>query len=244
MGLPMASLARKRTFELVKVERHTPTVAVFTLTPVKHEVITFTPGMFVSLSFEHDGTKYGPKPYSVSSSPLVKDAIELTIRKEGFFTQAFFKLQEGAHVDIMGPYGKFVLNEPLPQDVCLLAAGTGIAPLMSMLRHIQDADKKSRCTLIFSCKTQHDIIFEDELEHRAQKHDDFSYVQTLTQEPAESDWQGHRARINTRMVKEHVKNLKGAHFYICGPQGFVQSVQELLDELNVPHEHVFFERWG
>jgi len=248
-ALPMSKppIAGKRLFVIKRIERHTPDVKVFTLVPKAQEKISFTPGMFVSLSIVHEGKPFGPKPFSISSSPLITDGIELTMKKEGDFTSAFFRLEEGAEVIVQGPYGKFVMPVPPPKDVVLLAAGTGIAPLMSMLRTILDGgygqSHKTTVTLIFSCKDQHHILFKDELARRQQRFENFHGIITLTREDAGSNWQGHRGRITPAMLNEHVRNRNDAHYFICGPGEFIKVCEEALNELDVLAERIHREKW-
>jgi ferredoxin-NADP reductase len=238
------TIVTKRPFRIVKIERHTHNVKVFTLRPVKKESIHFLPGMFVTMSIEKDGAKHGPRSYSVSSSPLVSDSIELTIQKVGVFTTELFKLEEGAEVQVQGPFGHFTLKEPVGDHLVLIAGGTGIAPMMSILRYVQDSGKKKRITLLFSCRTQADIIHKDELLHRSNEFDDFSYIQTLTREPQDSNWQGHRGRFNEETLGLHLHEPEEAEFYICGPADFVKAIGEALDELEVPAANVRREQWG
>jgi len=232
-----------RDFIIKSIDRQTKDVKVFKLTPVVAEKLSFKPGMFISLGFEHDGKKFGPKPYSVSSSPLAADHLEITVKKVGDFTQALFRLEEGAKVTVQGPMGKFVLDEPVPKNLVLLAAGTGIAPLLSILRYAQDSGKAGKITLFYSCKTQNCILHKDEIDHRAQK-DDFTVINTLTREPEGSNWQGHSGRICEEMLKRHLHDAKNAHCYICGPAAFVKDVEQTLKDAGVPVANIKKEQWG
>jgi Na+-transporting NADH:ubiquinone oxidoreductase subunit F len=233
---------QKRPFIIQSIERHNTVVKAFTLKPKTPEKIVFKPGQFVTLTIENP--KCGPRSYSISSSPLMDDAIELTIQKVGVFTTELFKKEEGDEIIVQGPYGNFVLQEPVPADVVLLAGGTGIAPMMSMLRHIQDSGMKTRVTLIYSVRTQLDILHKDELTHRSQKFADHCYIQTLTREPEDSGWQGHRGRIGEETIKRHVRNLKNAVYYVCGPEPFVKGVEETLLFCEIPAASIKKEQWG
>lgn len=233
----------RRRFTITGVERHTPHVKVFRFKPVKEGLPPFKPGQFVSLAFELDGATYGPKPYSVSSSPLMQDGFELTIEKVGVFTTAMFRLEAGAEVDVIGPLGTFTLDDPVPENLVLVAAGTGIAPMMSMLRYAQDSGAKGQVTLFYSCRTGADIIHKDELRHRSER-DDFHLIQTLTRELPESPWQGHRGRLDEAVFKTHIKDKPSARCYLCGSLEFTKSMIDALVEAGVPPANIKKEGWG
>jgi ferredoxin-NADP reductase len=199
--------------------------------------------MFVSVSFIRESIPYGPKPFSVASSPLDRKKLELCVRKSGDTTTNLFQLQKGDKVTIIGPMGNLMLEEPIARQLVLLAGGTGIAPLMSMIRYTLAKKFRTHVSLIFSAKTQHDILYHDELEHLAEKHDNFSFVITLTQELEGTDWSGPRGRISEELLKDVIHDRHHADCYVCGPAGFVESAEEILQDLAVPQEHVHREKW-
>lgn len=233
----------KRECRIVESVHASKMVKIITLEAADGGVFEFRPGMFASISFIHDGIPYGPKPFSVASSPLDRKKLEFCVRKSGDTTTAMFRLEPGNPVTILGPYGNFTLEEPMSKHVVLIAGGTGIAPLMSMLRYAITKRFKTKIVLLFSAQTQHDILYRDELEHIADEHDNFSLIVTLTREPQDSDWSGPRGRLDEELLKDVIPDRHHADCYICGPQGFVASVTDLLADIGVVEEHVHKEKW-
>lgn len=233
----------KRECRIVESEHASKAVKIITIEAADGGVFEFRPGMFASISFIHDGIPFGPKPFSVASSPLDRKKLEFCVRKSGDFTTTLFRLEKGAPVTVLGPFGNFTLEEPMSKNLVLIAGGTGIAPLMSMLRYAITKRFKTKIVLLLSAKTQHDYIYRDELTHIADEHDNVSLIVTLTQEPKDSDWSGPRGRFDEDLLKDVIPDRHHADCYVCGPQGFVESITELLADIGVLDERVHREKW-
>ena len=203
---------------------------------------TFIAGQFIMLSFP--GEKLA-KAYSIASSPFKKGKIELTIRIEQYpeeelpkhLTPRLGNIGEGAELTIKGPYGKFTLDET-KDNLCFLAAGTGIAPLMSMIRYCLDKNLKKNITLINSNKTPEHIIYKEELAAIKNK---IQMIQTITRSAGNHNH--HNGRIDKPLLESSIKN-KEAMFYICGPNEMVKQAKQTLQELMIPQEQVHVELWG
>ena len=233
----------QRQCRIIESEHASKTVKIIAIEALDGAGFDFKPGMFCSVSFIKDGIPSGPKPYSVASSPHEHKKLELCVRKAGDTTSNLFLLEKGDEVTVLGPFGNFLLEEPMAREVVLIAGGTGIAPLMSMLRYVMSKRVKAHVTLIFSCKTQNDFLYRDELEHFADEHDNFSLIVTLTQEDKGTDWAGPRGRVDEELFKEVIRDRHHADCYVCGPPGFVDAAIEILGDLGVPEEHMHREKW-
>ncbi|HLC63533.1 MAG TPA: FAD-binding oxidoreductase [Candidatus Nanoarchaeia archaeon] len=225
--------------KILEIIGEAPEVKTFVLACPKD--FNFLPGQFIMLSFPEEKLA---KAYSIASSPTKRGMIDLTIKIESYTEEELQKhltprlnhVRENQELIVKGPYGKFVLDET-KQEYVFLAAGTGIAPLMSMIRYMLDKKMNKKITLINSNKTQKHIIYKKELESMKNK---INIVQTITRDDEKHNH--HPGRIDKELLSRHVNN-KQAMFYICGPNEMVRAAKQHLLDLNIPQEHVHIELW-
>jgi ferredoxin-NADP reductase len=190
------------------------------------------------------------RSYSIASAPE-DTTIALTIERleEGEVSPYLCDvLHVGDGLEVRGPIGGyFVWDVEQAGQLLLVAGGSGIAPLMAMLRHHAHADPAVRARtpvrLVYSARTRDDVIYWEELERLAQG-PDVDVTFTLTRE-VPADWRGHQGRI-TRSIIEAVSWSPSTmpHAYVCGPTSFVESVATLLVELGHDPGRVRTERFG
>jgi ferredoxin-NADP reductase len=236
----------KFTGRITSITDRTPTVRSYTVQLPKGLDFTFLPGQFVSARMTGtDGKAYGPRSFSIASSPLQKDTIELTVKKTGVFTTALWQVREGHDLQLVGPFGLFTLDPDRvrDRDICLIAGGTGIAPLMSMLRWAQEKGLPNRIILIYSVRTRDDIIYALELAERCTASERLSCIITLTREERAKGWTGETGRVNAEKIRRHVPNIPQTEFYVCGPPEMVNGVVRDLYGLGADRGHVRIERW-
>jgi ferredoxin-NADP reductase len=175
------------------------------------------------------------RSYSVASSPLDKGEIELTIdRLEDGEVSPYFHdvVVEGDQVEVRGPFASyFVWRGEAP--VLLVGGGSGVVPLMAMLRHRRRTMPEVPMRLVYSVRTAQDVIYADELGGDA--------LLTYTREPPEG-WTGHSGRIGAALISE--ASLDGATAFVCGSNGFVESAAALLLEAGFDPRRIRTERFG
>lgn len=208
------------------------------------EEFTFIPGQYVILSTNYikDGVeKEIKRSYSISSSPTEKGYIDLTIKLYplGEFTPLIFSKKKGDVFGIVGPLGKFVFDENCTK-AAFLGAGSGITPLRSMMKYCIDKKLPIEITLIYSSKTPDDIIFREEFESW-NNIDNVTCVNTITR-PEGYEWNGQTGRITPELIKKYI-DTEIAHFYICGPVPFVDSMIKILKDLHIDPERIRKEQW-
>jgi len=187
----------------------------------------------------NDGKKRIQKrPFSMSSSPLEKNYLEVTVKTtENAFVSDYFVnyITGGELVAVTGPFGKFYLDEKNTKpNIILVGAGSGISPLMSILRHINQKNLNIKTHIIYSNKTENEILWRKEIESFC-RNKNFSHEFTLTRK----NWNGTTGRINKDMIEKSNLNLKETDFYLCGPPDFVKAIEKtLLEELNIPNESI------
>jgi ferredoxin-NADP reductase len=177
------------------------------------------------------------RSYSVASSPLDEGEIELTIdRLEDGEVSPYFHdvVSDGDQVELRGPFTSyFVWRAESP--VLLVGGGSGVVPLMSMLRHRRRTMPDLPMRLVYSVRTDEDVIYADELDDDA--------VLTFTRE-APDGWQGHRGRIDRQLIERSASSLTSGIGFVCGSNGFVESATNLLLEAGFEPLRVRTERFG
>jgi ferredoxin-NADP reductase len=175
------------------------------------------------------------RSYSIASSPLDKGEIELTIDRldDGEVSPYFHDVvQEGDQVELRGPFASyFVWRGQSP--VLLMGGGSGVVPLMAMLRHRRRTMPDLPMRLIYSVRNAGEVIYADELGHDA--------VLTYTRE-APPGWSGHTGHIDAAMVAEAAP--ESATTFICGSNGFVEAASRLALEAGVEPSRILTERFG
>lgn len=197
----------------------------------------FAPGMWVMVSFPDDPKTW--RAYSISTSPLDKGHIELTLARVGDFTKRLFSLQGGETLKVKGPYGKWLYREdPL---AVLVAGGTGITPARSFARYALAKGLEKRLVVFYSCRTLADMLYRGELETFAAR--GLKVYASVTR-PDGAPWNGPTGHIDLATVRAQVPGWETAAFYLCGPASLVASMKKQLLGAGVPSERVRHEIWG
>ena len=175
------------------------------------------------------------RSYSISSSPLDKGEIELTIdRLADEEVSPYFHdvVVVGDQVQVRGPFASyFVWRGEAP--VLLVGGGSGVVPLMAMLRHRRRAMPELPMRLVYSVRSADDVIYSDELGDEA--------TLTYTHEPPD-DWSGDTGRIDASLIGEAAASARMV--FICGSNGFVETASDLALNAGFEPDQVRTERFG
>lgn len=188
------------------------------------------------------------RSYSIASAPDTEGVIDLTVEliDDGEVSPYFHGvLQVGDELELRGPIGgPFTWAKDTGGPLLLIAGGSGVVPLMSMLRHRRSAARDVSCLMLYSSRSHDDVIYHTELDVMCDAAANLAVIHTLTRaQPA--DWNGYSRRIDRPMLEDALSRLEDApHTYVCGPTAFVESVADALLELNVPGERIRTERFG
>jgi ferredoxin-NADP reductase len=188
------------------------------------------------------------RSYSIASSPEQIGEIELTVERleEGeVSTYLHDVLIVGDQVELRGPIGGyFVWEANMGGPLLLVAGGSGIVPLMAMIRHWRVAGSGVPVRLLYSSRTYDDIIYRQELDQLHREHAGLEVFHTLTREQPPG-WDGYGRRIDMRILEEVASPLgKELKAYICGPTALVEGVANGLVALGISPDQVRTERFG
>lgn len=216
----------------------------FILVPNKEkgtsELPPFKAGQYISLKLEING-EYATRAYSISSGPD-KNYYRITIKKvpNGLVSNFMFnEANIGDTLEISRPTGVFGYNKIRDeQNVIAIAGGSGITPFISLAEAIVDGKEDCDLTVIYSVKTENDIIFAEEIKEINAKSKRVKILITLTKEEKEGYLTG---RINKEMLEPYIKEFNTV--LMCGPEALYETMNDILNEFNIPEKCVRYENF-
>ena len=219
-------------------------------------LFTYKPGQFVTLDLEINGEQVS-RSYSISSTPSRPHTLEITVKRvlappnsgedipQGLVSNWLHdNVSVGGTITLSGPLGKFTCFENPSQKLLLISAGSGITPMMSMSRWLLDTG--ANCDIVFfhCARSPRDIIFRQELELLSARHPNFRLaVSTTRKEPGHS-WLSLTGRLDANMLQVVAPDFRDRTVYVCGPNPFMESVSEMLENISFPMENYYEESFG
>jgi ferredoxin-NADP reductase len=204
-------------------------------------------GQHVDVRLTADDGYQAQRSYSIASAPQDgRVAITVERLEDGEVSPYLVgEARVGDKVELRGPIGGYFVWEPDGmRPLLLVAGGSGVVPLMAMLRRRAAAGDKAPARLLYSSRTLEDIIYKEELDRLAASGDGLAVVHTLTRaQPA--GWTGYGRRIDREMVRDVAwpRDQSPAAF-ICGPTAFVETAADLLVESDYEPAWIKTERFG
>jgi len=229
--------------QLVQRTPQTPDSTTLRFAVSSDQRLAARPGQFLTFSFLFDGKKE-TRCYSICSSPARSGYVEITPKRvPGGCVSIFLnnRAEIGMTVEATGPFGQFCLS-PADQKIVLLAAGSGITPIMAMLRYLDDLCIDTHATLLYCVRTREDVMFRQELEQLKGRLKNFQYHVLLSQPDA--DWRGARGHISRAFITKSVPDLEARVFFLCGPPPFMDAARGILTDLGIAPEYIRQETFG
>jgi ferredoxin-NADP reductase len=205
------------------------------------------PGQHVDVRLTGEDGYQAQRSYSIAS-PAEDTWVALTVERVGNGEVSPYLVDEirmGDQFELRGPIGGyFVWTVARGGPLCLIAAGSGIAPLMAMLRHRDRQITRVPAVLLHSSRNLEDVIYRKELDAMARRDPGLRVVTTLTRKQPEG-WTGYRRRIDKSMLCEACfPPDRMPRIYVCGPTPFVEDVSSFLVELGHEASMIKTERFG
>lgn len=196
----------------------------------------YQPGQFVTLHLNINGQDVN-RSYSLASSPSRPFCIEITVKKTpgGLVSNWLHnQLRLGDRLRVKGPMGRFSCFNYPAAKLLLIAAGSGVVPIMSMLRWLTDVNAEVDIQVILSFRYPDDIIYHRELKLLKKRHKNLHLQITLTgNDISKKNWSGPRGRVNKLLLKRWVPDLSKREVFICGPDLFMDEVGKHLSALKL-----------
>ncbi|MGO9470760.1 MAG: ferric reductase-like transmembrane domain-containing protein [Isosphaeraceae bacterium] len=230
--------------KVAQVFDETPDVRTFRLVSPTAERLPFDflPGQYMNLTLVINGRKVR-RSYTIASPPSRAAYCELTIKPEelGLASRHLHDaIRAGCLVDVSAPAGKFTFTGTEAPSIVLIGGGVGITPLMAKIRYLTDLSWPGDIDLVFSVRTERDIIFRDELDALGRRHPNLRATVTLTRDGG-TRWTGERGRISRAMLERVVPDIGARRVHICGPTEMIAETRRLLRDLGVPDGSIVAE---
>jgi ferredoxin-NADP reductase len=205
------------------------------------------PGQHVDIRLTAEDGYQAQRSYSIASSPE-SESLTLTVERvvDGEVSPYLVdELRSGDKFELRGPIGRyFVWTVATRGSLYLVAGGSGIVPLMAMLRHREIHEAPVPTALLYSSRSLEDVIYREELDAMAQHDPNLHVFHTLTRKQPDG-WVGHRGRIDKYMlVGALVPLLSKPNIFVCGATSFVEHVSSVLVDLGHDAFAIKTERFG
>jgi ferredoxin-NADP reductase len=204
-------------------------------------------GQHVDVRLTGDDGYQAQRSYSIASAPETAHVVITVERIEDGEVSPYLAgdVRKGDQFELRGPIGGyFVWTAALGGPLFLVAGGSGVVPLMAMLRHRAAARSNAQAVLLYSSRTQGDIIYRAELDELAAKGDGLKIVHTLTREKP-AGWTGGTRRIDRDMLTEvGFPREAQPRIFVCGPTPLVEAAARTLSDLGHAPARIKTERFG
>jgi ring-1,2-phenylacetyl-CoA epoxidase subunit PaaE len=211
------------------VKENAETVSVY-FKPTDKDFYNYKPGQYLTLRVKVNGLVHD-RCFSLSSSPKIDEFLRITVKLKGQVSHYFYnEAKAGDTIQSLLPVGDFIIhtNEKIDRQYVMIAGGSGITPLYSMIRQVLKFDPQSKVILLYANNNEQSITFKEELDQLVKQYPQFIYKNFISGK--------------SRISKEDLTPYLNASFYICGPnklkEGMIASLNELkINKSNINVEH-------
>lgn len=224
----------------------TPKIKHLRLTLTDDLEINFKPGQYIQiLTPKYKGNSEEVyRAYSIASAPSDIHALELFIGyiPNGVCTTYIHQhLKETDKLTVVGPYGDFFYQDG-DRDMVMVAIGTGMAPIMSILKYMKDENIDRNVTFYFGARTREDLYMIEELESLKEFLPNFRLITCLSRPTEACNWDGENGRV-TNLIEKYLDNGPDCEAYLCGSPVMIDSVTPILKEKGIPEEFIFYDKF-
>jgi ferredoxin-NADP reductase len=243
-GQELSNRGEPLSMILARIEPQTRDAKTLRFLLPQGQQLAARPGQFLTFQWMIDG-KLFTRSYSICSSPLQTGYIEITPKRvENGCVSQFLndRARVGLTVKARGPYGKFCFDESKQERIVLIAGGSGITPMIAMLRYIDDLCIPVNSTLIYCVRTEQDVFFKNELAALQGLSSKFRYVLVLSQ--PSYGWTGWQGRLRREILEREIEKPLESTFFLCGPPAFMELGRALLKDMAVEPSRILQESFG
>jgi predicted ferric reductase len=238
-------LLKRRMYGVTKVTPAGRDTYAVELSPEGDGVFSYAPGQFAFVTFHSEALPRERHPWTISSTPTRPGSLIFTIKCSGDFTAHIGRLKLGDTAAVDGPYGLFsypaYVQDP-NAELIMVAGGVGVTPMLSMLRYMADKGETRKVGLVWSNKTEADILCREELEAIEAKLPNLSVHHVLTRQ---KDFEGPTGRLDAAMLKELLSGCgRDASVFVCGPPPMMDAVCKALEGIGFRAHRIHTEKFS
>jgi len=231
----------------VKITPEAPDVKTYTFVPDQPVHFAYKPGQFITLELPIDGHVLR-RSYTISSSPTRPHSFAITVKRvpKGWVSNWLHEeLKVGAECTVSGPYGDFSCVDHPADHLLMISGGSGVTPMMSMLRFLADTAAPTSIVFINNVRTPADIIFEKELMDLSARFGEALQLGILpTNLPLGQAWPSLVGPWSEAALLALAPDFMERETFVCGPPGYVEMVRGTLEQLGYPMHRFHQERFG
>ncbi|MFH0970934.1 MAG: FAD-binding oxidoreductase [Candidatus Micrarchaeota archaeon] len=208
----------------------------------------YAAGQFVMLAMDGFALHSNPDAlkwtsYSLASEPSQKGGLEFCIKlKETNGFTHFLKdhQQLGSKIKVKGPFGNFNCNHPA-KKILFIAAGTGISPIMSLMRSLLHNGAAPEIFLMYGFRNTNLFVYREELDQYSKTHHNITFIPT--QSRPDTKWQGRKGYVQESAKELKIEAPHEACAFICGNPLMVEENKKILLEKGLPAANIHIEQW-
>ncbi len=228
--------------EVAEIRALTHDIRLLVLKLVDPPEMNFLPGQYAELYIP--GTEEH-RAYSMANTTESDDRAEFIIKvyPGGRFSGMLDgELEVGDRMKMKVPYGVFTLKQKSESDIVFVGGGSGMAPILSIIRHMAERGTDRKATYYYGARTEKDLFYLDEMEELARRlPGEFRFVPALS-EAGDDGWQGERGLI-TEVLERMEGDLDGTEAYLAGPPPMVDAALPVLTRKGVREEDIYYDKF-
>ena len=226
--------------------QETADVVTFTFRDVEGRPLKHLPGQALTLALPLPG-ETAWRTFTIASTPTRPGEVELTVKAapNSHATRWMHEaLHPGIEIEARGPVGQFSIAHHYAPSFALISGGSGITPMMSMLRWLADRGETVDVVFVHAARTPEDALFVRELADLDSRMPNLRIATVVADVPAGQSWSGYRGVIDRRMMAVMVPDLARREVFCCGPAGFMGAIGRIFDAEGGDTAHFHTESFG
>ena len=182
------------------------------------------------------------RSFTLASAPYEDSLFIATRMRDTAFKRVLKSLDSGSSILMDGPNGDLVLGAETDVPAVFLTGGIGITPVRSMVKQALFERSPRQLIAFYSNRKPEDAPFLEELAKAAAKHENFTFVPTMTDyDTSATNWEGETGLITASLLQRHIEDINHAIYYISGPPSLVAAMRQLLKDLGIAEDKVHAE---
>jgi ferredoxin-NADP reductase len=238
---PVATTKKSIVLHLVRTEKQTQDCLSLRFRVEEGHSLGARAGQFLTFDWLVDGYKL-VRSYSIASAPTQTGFVEIAVKKQLDGRVSHFVNERaalGLTIEARGPFGQFCFDPERDKSIVLFAGGSGITPIISILRYIDDRCLDTKAILFYSVRTEQDIIFGGELDRLGARLPNLKRIIV----PTRSE-NGEARHLSRERITQELGEFVEHTFFLCGPEGFMEHVRGILSALGVSPARILQEKFG
>lgn len=242
-------MARFHSLKVKDIRRETAEAVsiAFEIPPLQQPEYQFKQGQYITLKLTVDGEEIR-RSYSICTSPYSEKELRVAVKEvTGGKASTYINrhLRVGDQLEVMTPMGNFYssLSGGNKKNYVLFAGGSGITPMLSILKSVLYVEKSSNVTLIYANKNETCTIFKKEIDEIAKSNSNLKVVYVFDEptEPISDIQKGIVSKEKTLQLLENFGGVNADEYFICGPGPMMENVKSTLEDLRIPKEKIKIE---